>query len=198
MAGKNGWCAILNIGDSMIRQVIVLGIFVLFMGCVTQPNLPVTDARNPSTAQCHWRISLSGAYLPDSACTPGAIFENASSSEICVSGYSSTVRNVPDSLKNKVYALYGITNRSSGEYEIDHLISLQLGGSNDISNLWPEPATPKPGFHEKDGVENSLKSKMCKNESTLKDTQALIATDWTRALPQQPSTSASDNPEGEP
>ena len=185
----------------MLRQAIMIGLLFLFMGCVTQPGLPATDARNPSTAQCHWGLALSGAYLPDSACTPGATFVNATTAEICVSGYSSTVRNVPDSLKNQVYALYGITNRTKGEYEIDHLISLQLGGSNDIKNLWPQPADPRPGFHEKDGVENSLKSKMCKNESALQDVQTLIATDWTRALPpqsSQPSTGAAEDPEGQP
>lgn len=182
----------------MMRHAMVIGILLLIMGCVTQPNLPVTDARNPSIAQCHWMVSVSGAYLPDAKCTPGATFTNATIAEICVSGYSSTVRNVPDSLKNQVYTLYGITNRSSGEYEIDHLISLQLGGSNDITNLWPEPAAPKPGFHEKDGVENSLKSKICKNESTLQDVQTLISTDWTRALPSQPSTGAAEDPEGQP
>ena len=33
-------------------------------------------------------------------------------------------------------------------------MSLELGGSNDIKNLWPEAALPTPGFHEKDAVED--------------------------------------------
>ena len=184
----------------MMRQAVVLGILLLIMGCVTQPNLPVTDVRNPATAPCHWMVSISGAYLPDPTCTPGLAL-NVTTSEVCVSGYSSTVRNVSDSLKNQVYAEYGITNHSSGEYEIDHLISLQLGGSNDITNLWPEPAAHKPGFHEKDGVENSLHSKMCKGNVTMQEVQMLISTDWTRALPPQPSepsTGAAEDSEGQP
>jgi len=45
-----------------------------------------------------------------------------------------------------VYAEYGIVERSPGEYEVDHDVPLELGGSNDIANLWPEAAAPPPGF----------------------------------------------------
>ena len=52
--------------------------------------------------------------------------------------------------KEQVYAEYGIVSHTTGEYEVDHFVPLELGGSNDISNLFPEAASPKPGFHEKD------------------------------------------------
>src|SRR2546430_2193906 len=87
---------------------------------------------------------------PDEACTPGDIFPNITATDVCQSGYSKGVRNVPQSEKDQVYADYGIASHVSGEYEVDHFVSLELGGSNDISNLWPEPADPQPGFHEKD------------------------------------------------
>ena len=76
--------------------------------------------------------------LPDKDCTPGAIFKEVTKDQICVPGYSQTVRNVPDSEKKAVYREYGILSHTTGEYEVDHFISLELGGSNDISNLWPE------------------------------------------------------------
>jgi quercetin dioxygenase-like cupin family protein len=60
-----------------------------------------------------------------------------------------------------VYAEYGIAERSLGDYEVDHLVPLELGGSNDVANLWPEAAAPPPGFHEKDLVENSLHDRVC-------------------------------------
>jgi hypothetical protein len=41
-------------------------------------------------------------------------------------------------VKRKVYAEYGITHHEPSEFEVDHLISLELGGSNSIRNLWPE------------------------------------------------------------
>ena len=91
----------------------------------------------------------------------GAIFADATVEQICTPGYSASVRNVPISEKDQVYANYNIISHFSGQYEIDHLISLQLGGSNDIANLWPEIADPRPGFHEKDTVENYLHSQVC-------------------------------------
>ncbi len=116
--------------------------------------------------------------LPDSDCTPGAIFADVTKDQICVPGYSQGVRNVPDSVKNQVFAEYGIASHTTGEYEVDHLISLELGGSNDIANLWPEPAEPRPGFHEKDKVENYLHQQVCNGAMSMADAQSIIANDW--------------------
>ena len=125
--------------------------------------------------------------LPDPACTPGDIFPDATKDKICVSGYSSSVRDVPTSVKNAVYAAYGITHHSPGEYEVDHFVSLELGGSNDISNLFPEAAAPKPGFHEKDKVENYLHDQVCKGNLTLAEAQRQIATNWVAIYDQMPA-----------
>ena len=46
--------------------------------------------------------------MPDPACTPGAIFPEATKEQICTPGYSSQVRDVSESLKEDVYAEYGI------------------------------------------------------------------------------------------
>ena len=116
--------------------------------------------------------------LPDKQCTPGAIFEQATVKEICVSGYTKTVRNVPQSLKKQVYAEYGVTHRVKGQYEVDHLVPLELGGSNDIANLFPESAEPRPGFHEKDKVENYLHEQVCSGRVDLRKAQAIIANNW--------------------
>ena len=116
--------------------------------------------------------------LPDKACTPGAVFPEATVTEICVPGYTKRVRNVPVELKHEVYAEYGVKHRKKGEYEVDHLVPLELGGSNDIANLWPEPAEPQPGFHEKDKVENYLHEQVCSGGMDLRKAQAMIANDW--------------------
>ena len=120
---------------------------------------------------------MNGA-LPDQTCTPGAVFPNATKEAICVSGYTKTVRNVSTSTKNKVFAEYGITSHNGSTYEVDHEIPLELGGSNDITNLWPEAAEPRPGFHEKDKLENKLKTMVCKGSMTLQDAQQDISSDW--------------------
>lgn len=60
-------------------------------------------------------------------------------------GYTKKVRNVTESEKKKVYSEYGLSGNNQGfckgtqGCEIDHLIPLEIGGSNDISNLWPQP-----------------------------------------------------------
>ncbi len=120
---------------------------------------------------------VDGAY-PDRACTPGAIFPNATREEICVPGYSRSVRNVSSQKKESIYAAYGISSRSPGQYKIDHLISLQLGGSNETANLFPKAAEPRPGFHEKDEVENYLHAQMCLGTITLRESQLLISRHW--------------------
>lgn len=134
------------------------------------------------TAHLGKRTKTSGCVahggLPDAACTPGAIFANATVQEICTSGYSSSVRNVPFSEKDQAYAEYGIYSHYAGQYEVDHLVPLELGGSNAIANLWPEAASPTPGFHQKDEVENYLHDQVCSGAMSLKDAQNQIATNW--------------------
>lgn len=142
-------------------------------GCPAPTPPPATSAA-PSAA-CHVR-----GPLPDPSCTPGARLR-VSAAQVCRRGYSRRVRNVPQSVKERVYDEYGITSHSAGQYEVDHLISLELGGSNSIRNLFPEAALPRPGFHEKDMLENRLHAKVCAGKMTLKAAQRAIRTNWVRA-----------------
>jgi hypothetical protein len=75
--------------------------------------------------------------LPDPKLTPGNTFD-VNAQDVCVPGYAKKVRAVPAWLKRKAYAEYGITEYKTGDYEVDHLIPLSLGGSNYIRNLWPQ------------------------------------------------------------
>ena len=56
--------------------------------------------------------------------------------------------------------------------------ALELGGADDVRNLWAEPYTPTPGAHEKDRVENYLREQVCAGNISLPDAQREITTDW--------------------
>lgn len=117
--------------------------------------------------------------LPDPECTPGAIFPNVTKEQVCVKGYTKTVRSVSVSLKKKVYREYGVSYPPPfGSYEADHFIPLALGGNNDIANLFPEAAEPRPGFREKDLVESYLHEQVCLGNMSLSFAQKAISTNW--------------------
>lgn len=112
---------------------------------------------------------------PDGACTPGAIFADASVQDICTPGWSKAHRDVSAETKKEAYVSYGIVSRPSGTWELDHFISLELGGSNDIANLVP---TPVKQHREKTLVDNFLHDKLCDGDITLKEAQSLISRHW--------------------
>ena len=122
---------------------------------------------------------LARGPLPDPECTPGSIFSVAQLEEICVPGYTKTVRNVSLKMRKAVFAEYGIGYpQPQGSFEVDHLIPLALGGDNDIANLFPEAAEPRPGFKEKDIVEIYLYEEACAMRVSLPVAQARIAANW--------------------
>lgn len=140
------------------------------------PAPATTPAPTAAGGTCRARGSL-----PDPGCTPGAVFGSATRAQICVPGYSSSVRNVPEAVKRAVYAQYGIVTRAPGQYEVDHLVSLELGGSNELANLWPEAAQAVVGFRQKDRLENSLHREVCAGRLSLVAAQRQIATNWVAA-----------------
>jgi len=128
--------------------------------------------------------------LPDPTCTPGAYYsvvtQSTIGSTICVSGWTATVRP-PTSYTNplKVQGIidYGYTDTSTADYEEDHLVPLELGGSpTATTNLWPEPYSGTKTAYTKDGVETKLKNAVCAGTITLASARSAIKTNWTTAL----------------
>jgi hypothetical protein len=122
-----------------------------------------------------------GGTMPDPVQTPGAVFIDATPEKVCVSGYTATVRNVPMAVRKQVFANYGVDYAQHSHYEVDHLISLELGGSNDITNLWPEPYDGPWNAHMKDQLENKLHRMVCDGQITMAEAQQEIATNWIAA-----------------
>lgn len=133
-----------------------------------------TYGQRTKTAKC---VMLFNQALPDSGCTPGAILAT-SSKVICVSGYTKRVRNVSVATKKAVFKEYGIDYSKHSNFEVDHLISLELGGSNDISNLWPESYKITESALKKDQFENYLHSQICSGKMKVADAQYQISHNW--------------------
>ena len=128
--------------------------------------------------------------LPDPVLTPGAnnpiVLSHVPLTTLCTSGYTARpgVRNVTDSTKSAIFAVYHINPKIGGPYEIDHLCSLELGCTNDPKNLWPQSYTTKPwNAHLKDVLENKLHALVCAktNPLSLAVAQHDISTNWITA-----------------
>ena len=117
---------------------------------------------------------------PDRRCSPGAEYSGLTTTVICSPTFrTSTIRNVPQSEKHAVEVEYGMVPRAYGRtIEIDHIVSLELGGSNDIANLYPEPGSGPASYHAKDRLENRLHSLVCSGGITLHAAQVGIASHW--------------------
>ena len=117
--------------------------------------------------------------VPNPSLTPGVALR-VGPRRICVAGYSASVRDVPDSEKQQVYDRYHIV-WVPYRHEVDHLISLEIGGSNAIRNLWPEPYAGRWGAHTKDVLEDRLHQLVCDGDLSLGAAQRQEATNWVAA-----------------
>lgn len=127
---------------------------------------PITLSNVPSAIQ--------QGKLPNRAISPGDTI-TSDTVRICKRGYAGTVRAVSDSAKRHTYERYGIV--ASNLYVIDHIIPLEIGGSNTGPNLFPQK---KPYDRQKDSLENRLRTLVCSGRYAIKNAQKRIATNWYR------------------
>jgi len=134
--------------------------------------------------QREWRSATAlfdTGVAPNRGLTPGATRE-VTISEVCSVPHEQVVGGVSDSLRQKVLQEYGIANARPEDYEIDYLIAPQLGGTEDIRNLWPEPYRDYVwNARVKDALEERLHELVCSGQLDLHKAQHDIATDWIAA-----------------
>jgi hypothetical protein len=116
---------------------------------------------------------LASGALPDRQLTPGAVLD-VTAQDICTPGYTKKIRKVPAAVKREVFREYGIEH-APGAYDVDHLISLELGGSNSIRNLWPEPYEIVWNARREDTLEGRLHPMVCNGSISVKEAQDQIA-----------------------
>lgn len=149
----------------------------------------------PASGIC--KPTMSHGYpIPDPTCTPGAynpsltlaILKRPAFGTKCVRDKAST-----PTAKAGTYDWYGITHPANNTgatqmCELDHLVSLEIGGADTLDNIWPQcgpdAVTLKERFFkQKDLVENFLAAQIRAGKMKLRDVQKGIGEDWTQYLP---------------
>lgn len=120
----------------------------------------------PHAARAQRSAPLAGSF--DARVTVG---------EVCTLGFARRHRRVPYRLRDAVYNRYGLRRGFRRGYVIDHLIPLELGGRNDLANLWPQPRVQS---YRKDRDENRLHDAVCTGSESLADARAEILRIWRR------------------
>jgi hypothetical protein len=130
--------------------------------------------------------------VPRRTLTPGAV-RQVMKADVCAANISQAFI-VPVSLQRRVFEEYGIRNARPDAYEVDYLITPELGGAADIRNLWPEPYSATVwNARVKDALEDRLHQMVCDGQLDLATAQHDISTNWIAAYKKYFHT---DLPEG--
>ncbi len=127
--------------------------------------------------------ALAAAQLPSGFQTPGATVK-ADAAKVCTADFVAAAKPVSSWQRDQALTRYG---RRPEDFtgDLDHLIPLALGGSNDPDNLWPMPATGEFGAEKKHELETRLHDLVCgEKKLTLKQAQDAIRKDWIKAYTQ--------------
>lgn len=135
--------------------------------------LAVRSLSSPASA------GLTDGVLPQSSLTPGAVAE-VSAADLC--GGVRPSRWVTETVRQQVLRAYGMQGVPASAYELDALITPELGGSTDAANLWPQRYhSPVWNARVKDELEQLLPQMVCEGRITLAEAQRAIASDWIAA-----------------
>lgn len=122
---------------------------------------------------------LARVALPVPALTPGA-WAPVQLEEIC----AGTARTpaIPEPVRQQVLANYGMEHVPADQYELDYLVTPELGGVPDPRNLWPQRYAVEPwNALVKDELEQLLSTLVCSGRLELRSAQVDMATDWVAA-----------------
>jgi len=121
-----------------------------------------------------------GLLLPRPELTPGSV-RPVEVEDIC-SGAPAGGPVVASQVPRQVFEAYGVDYRRAGDYELDFLITPELGGASDASNLWPQPYRSVVwNAYVKDELERHLRRLVCQGALDLATAQRELAGDWIAA-----------------
>jgi len=123
--------------------------------------------------------SYAAAQLPSSFQTPGNKGK-ANEAQICAADFEASVKPIAKWQRDQALERYG-KRPEDFTGELDHLIPIGLGGSNDPDNIWPLPANKDMGPERKEALDLKLHQMVCDKTLTLKAAQDAIKKDWVKA-----------------
>ena len=126
-------------------------------------------------------IALAAALLL--APIPGRTNPYLTKAIICAPDFRTGVyRHVSEAMKQAVCRRDHAVPCDGKHFEIDHLVPIEIGGSNDRDNLWAQPIQQA---RIKDKLENQLHEEVCAGRLSLEDAQHCIAEDWGKCKTQR-------------
>ena len=122
--------------------------------------------------------------LPKSKLTPGVADKQVNAKIICSGKAKLEERRVPLDVRHQVFAAYGLSGDNDPYCkpkgcELDRLIGTDLGGTDDLRNLWPQPSAGPWNVRMKSRIGNRLRREVCRGRLSLEAAQWAIAQDWT-------------------
>jgi hypothetical protein len=128
----------------------------------------------------HRTAGVEAASLPVAALTPGAV-DPITVDRLCAEG-ARQVGMVSRQVRLDVLTAYQMVSVSPSDYELDYLITPELGGANDPRNLWPQRYSSAVwNARVKDQLEVLLPRLVCAGQVDLASAQRDIAGNWIAA-----------------
>ena len=126
--------------------------------------------------------AFAAAQLPSVFQTPGNK-SRANEAQICAADFEASVKPIAKWQRDQALERYG-KRPEDFTGELDHLIPVGLGGTNDPDNLWPIPPSKTMGPEQKKALDLKLHQLVCDKTLKLKDAQDAIKKDWVKAYDQ--------------
>ena len=121
-----------------------------------------------------------GLLLPRPDLTPGSV-RPVGVDAVC-GGAAAGAPIVSSQVPRQVFEAYGVDYRHAADYELDFLITPELGGASDAGNLWPQPYRSVVwNAYVKDELERHMQRLVCQGELDLATAQQELAGDWIAA-----------------
>lgn len=158
-------------GPSLWAALGVAVLAVVLLVAVTQRSVSLLTADS---------VPIGNGALPIASLTPGATW-NLTADELCAP-VRHEQRPVSDAIRLEVLRAYGMERVPADEYELDYLVTPELGGAPAVQNLWPQRYASRTwNAHVKDRLEQLLPKLVCDGTVSLQTAQRAIADDWIAA-----------------